>query len=179
MNVKNITDKERRKYEKIWKAHDYRSNKAEIFADLLFNSHQVYGRCLDIGCGDGITVRRLLEKKIDCHGVDITLNGIDAPNVYSMSKYTEAPAWAMPFPSDSFDFSFSTDVLEHLPPELVQRSIAEISRITGLKTIHQISTRPAVKKYSGYEVHLTVQPLEWWERMFRKYCMVPYELCEA
>jgi len=168
---------EKIKYETIWKEHEYESNTAFNFATYLKDI--VIGRCLDLGCGNGTTVLRLRDLDIDCHGVDITLAGVpdEVKNIIP-HRFHEAPIWQTKFKPDLFQYSFSTDVMEHIPTEMVPRTIREISRITTMKTIHQICTRDAVKNYSGYKVHLTVRDIDWWEFMFKKYCIVPYELKE-
>jgi ubiquinone/menaquinone biosynthesis C-methylase UbiE len=157
---------EKTKYEVIWQKGSYRSASAEPFG--LYLKDIVKGKCLDIGCGDGTTMNLLnKDRHIHCYGVDITTDQLES----KVRIYT-APAWDMPFSKDSFDFTFSTDVLEHLPPEKIAQTIYEISRITSMKTIHQIATFPMRGE------HLTVQPIEWWQEQFEKFCEVPFELQE-
>lgn len=160
----SVDKSEKQKYEEIWAAGSYRSQSARPFA--LYLKNYVKGRCLDIGCGDGVTMRTLnKDRHIHCHGVDITTDQLkDKTFIYT------APAWDMLFPKNEFDFTFSTDVLEHLPPDKIEQTIYEIARVTRLKTIHQIAT------FKMGNEHLTVQPIEWWRQMFELYCDVPFEL---
>ena len=177
MDVRQITREERAKYKEIWLNYDYRSNTALMFAELLVNVKGINGICLDIGCGDGSTVRRLRNLfSIDCYGVDITLAGMP---MYEAPIYRQAPAWKLPYRDNYFDYTFSTDVFEHIPPEMVTDTIREIDRITATKTTHQICTRDAVQDYCGHKVHLTIQPIEWWGKQFDKYYKGNYEIIEV
>jgi ubiquinone/menaquinone biosynthesis C-methylase UbiE len=81
--------------------------------------------------------------------------------------FFEAPAWRTNFADMQFEYTCSTDVLEHIPTELIDDTIKEIYRLTKRKTIHVISTEPD-KKYNGHEVHLTVKPIEWWREQFAR-----------
>lgn len=85
-------------------------------------------------------------------------------------------AWEMPFRNKRFDFTFSTDVLEHLPTEFIEQTMKEIARVTRRKTFHLIATCAAVTEYKGEQVHLTVRPPEWWNEQFAMFCDVDHEL---
>jgi hypothetical protein len=158
---------EKEKYEDIWgRRGNYRSASALPFARFL--NTRIYGRCLDIGCGDCTTLNYLNRNPgIKCEGLDITIGQCN-----TKARVHEAPVWDMPFDCNQFKFTFSTDVLEHLPTEKVEEAIIEISDITEIKTIHQIAT------FQMRNEHLTVQPIEWWNEQFEKFCKVPFELQE-
>ena len=147
-----IEQAEKAKYEKIYSQGSYRSQSAEPFALLLKNRYDLTGLCLDIGCGDAATVNILRDFGIDIRGVDITLDGAKAAGSQLCLLY-EAPAWNMGWPSRHFDYTFSTDLLEHIPTEMVVPTIREIARITKVCTIHQIATFPM------RDEHLTVRAM--------------------
>lgn len=117
-------------------------------------------RLLEIGCGHGRLVKTLRKQGWDCTGVDITLGGIEG----STRGFVSNPVWNMNKLKDkNFDFSFSFDVLEHIPLGYKQRAIEEIYRVTLYETFHTISTRMSI-----YEpgLHKTVQRIISWRKDF-------------
>jgi len=161
---------EREKYYHLWEQGDYTSNSAINYANELIG--KVGGYVLEIGCGKGVSMDILNKQRgVKCTGVDITLNGYegDAP-------VFEAPVWEMPFPDKCFDYSFSTDVMEHIPMEMIEKSLKEIDRVTRHKTFHFISTKVALTKYKGEQVHLIVKPDDWWMAQFGRMCGIEAEL---
>ncbi len=123
-------------------------------------------RILEIGCGHGRIMRYLAEKGFDVTGMDITLAGLPGYKTGEVDPmFHEAPVWGMPFKDDQFDFTFSTDVLEHLPRGTVEQSIQEIYRVTKEETFHCVSTGDD-PNYP--EAHKTVKPIAWWVKKFTR-----------
>lgn len=176
---KEIAQAEKAKYEKLWKSGSYRSQSAEPFADLLLNEIGITGDCLEIGFGDGTTMAMVNGipggRNVNCYGIDITLEGAKTLLRSCWDDYIyEGPVWNMPYKDRTFRYTFSTDLLEHIPTVMIEDTIKEISRVTWKRglTIHQIATFPM-----GNE-HLTVQPMQWWKAKFGHYCEVPFKLIE-
>ena len=119
-------------------------------------------KVLDIGCGDGYLVNRLLKEGVDAYGCDITLAGIPNPS----PRFRQCPAWRLPYKDGEFELTITTDVLEHIPEEMIPQVAREIQRITSRISVHIIATFPE-RKYQGHEVHLTVRPMEWWAQRFK------------
>lgn len=173
-----LNKKEKDKYQEIWQKHnDYSSPNCIEFAKyIILPIHGIIneGRCLDLGCGNGNTVQWLLNHFIDAYGIDITLLGVkkrvgdDYFNNKLKVRFCESPIWAMPYGDNLFHYTFSTDFLEHIPPEKVEESIKEIIRVTRVKTIHCIATFPG-NEYFGHKTHLTIKPLAWWLKLFEKH----------
>ena len=165
---------EKQKYTEIWQSCDYSAGRRRMMG-ILQHLKGASGTCLEIGCGNGELIMELKKTPaIVPAGLDITLAGFK----YNDLECYEAPAWKMPFNNKHWDYSISTDVLEHMPTELIPETLKEINRVTKYKTIHAISTKKAVRDYCGYKVHLTVRPLSWWEEMFKKYVKIDYKLME-
>ena len=157
-NIVHINEKE--KYEWLWR-NGYKPSKcALLLADYVAKSCNPEWRLLDIGCGDGLTVYSLRKQRFNCQGLDITLAGLKN----GKDGFKEESAWQMSYPDDSFDFTFSTDLLEHLPPEFVDDSIAEIFRVTRYRTFHSIANFADVR--AGRVLHLIREPVEWWRAKF-------------
>lgn len=69
-------------------------------------------------------------------------------------------------PEGTFDMVICTDVMEHVPEEDVGKVLAELLNYTDKVLYLSIATYPASKKFSnGNNVHLTIKPKEWWEKM--------------
>lgn len=154
---------EKDKYTDIWNSNDYASGNNLGFAETLINKYRIGGRCLEIGAGNGILINELQSRGIQVHGLDITMTGFKAKTIG-----IEAPAWETGLPDKSYDYTFSKDTLEHIPENRILQTIKELDRITKKATIHEISTREAVKDYNNHKVHLTVRPIDWWRQQFRK-----------
>jgi ubiquinone/menaquinone biosynthesis C-methylase UbiE len=162
----DISESEKEKYKMIWARKDYTSQSAVPYAEYL--KDKVGGMVLEIGCGKGISLDILnKERGICCVGSDIVINGYKGG-----AGVTEAPAWDLPYAKDSFDYTFSTDVLEHIPTNMIGPTLREINRVTRNKTFHQIATF-----HMGIE-HLTVESIEWWEKLFSYHMSVLFELTE-
>jgi cyclopropane fatty-acyl-phospholipid synthase-like methyltransferase len=136
------------------------------FAEFVSLKIPFYKDILEIGCGNGITLKWLKEFYNVC-GNDITIkpaikNGIDYGCLY------EYPIWKFP-KTEKFDYTISTDVLEHIPIEKIDESIKRIIEISKKGTIHAICTRAAETKYEGKQVHLTVKPIWWWRKKFKEH----------
>jgi hypothetical protein len=61
----------------------------------------------------------------------------------------QGPLHAIPFPSRAFDLVFSTEVLEHVPPELAQKSVDELVRCAKQHVLATISLRPSALDVPG------------------------------
>lgn len=91
------------------------------------------GRCLDLGCGDGLIMEFLKGQMNlqDVSGVDIDPQETalaESRNIYS-AVHTGSAA-DIPEDSNTFDFAFSNSVLEHIPN--IEEVIGEVARV--LKT---------------------------------------------
>jgi len=159
----NITFSEQSKYKEQWQS-GYKPSQCALFLPEYIHKMALTGESLlEIGCGDGGTIRGLNNKGHTCIGADITLAGINGDR----SGFIEAPVWRMPFKDEQFDLTFSTDVLEHLPSNFIEPAIKEICRVTRRKTFHVIANFNDQR--NGVELHLTVRPAEWWIQMFAQH----------
>lgn len=101
---------------------------------------------LDYGCGKGeqYSIRKLHK----FWGVE--------PTLYDIATYPEKP-------EGTFDGVICTDVLEHVPEELVKDTIAELFSYARKFVFMSICTRDAKKTLpDGRNAHLTVRPQQWW-----------------
>jgi len=107
------------------------------------------GDLIDVGCGPGMLVRRLL----DTRGADFKFTGCDispamvaaaaeriagAPNASNV-RLMVAPIEDIPIPDESFDATVATGVLEYADANQGLRELARITRPGGLVVITMLN----------------------------------------
>lgn len=153
---------EKKKYDDCWSTGYKRSQCALPLVNHVLGIVQPGETVLDIGCGDGTTVDGLRAMGVKATGVDITLRGLAKP----MPGMFEAPVWDLPFDDGQFDCTVSTDVLEHIPTDMIPAAIKEIYRVTKKRTFHVVALFDGIR--NGVVLHMTVKPIEWWVRQFEQ-----------
>ncbi len=111
---------------------------------LLEDCHEV----LDYGCGKGSLAATM--RRTGAFHVREYDPGIRGKDGYQL------PA----------DLVVCTDVLEHVEPECIDRTLREIRKLTKKLLFAVISTRPAGHiLHDGRNAHFIVQPNDWWLKM--------------
>ncbi|MBN1821370.1 MAG: class I SAM-dependent methyltransferase [Prolixibacteraceae bacterium] len=80
---------------------------------------------LDVGCGNGI-ITNSLNEEYDVTGADLS----DIALSYVKGKKIMCSCDSIPVANESFDMVFSSEMLEHLPDEVLSKAIEEFKRIT-------------------------------------------------
>lgn len=157
-----------------WQQQEFfETGKAEIAKALdqlqTLGVQLTYGRCLDFGCGVGRLTQALQEHFAECDGVDIAPSMIEAAQRYN--QYPETCRYHLNgvadlrlFADQSFDFIYSTLVLQHMQPEYSKSYIAEFMRILkpGGVAYFQAPSEVNTRIYdqalpeSGYRAQITV-----------------------
>lgn len=121
------------------------------------------GTLVDIGCGTGRAA-----KALDKGGFKATLMDFahNAPEV--VLPYVQCNIFGK-WPDRRWDYGYCCDVMEHLPPEKVDKALKNIFEHCDkvFFTIHfgQDNFGAAI----GHPLHLTVQPFTWWRDKLREY----------
>lgn len=171
---------EKEKYINAWKDGSENNSRTAIhLIPYLKRIIKSDWKILDLGCGNGLNVELLRQSGFNqIYGVDITLEGLnknhpintfgqELPDFVPQKEfYTEAPLWSLPFEDKSFDFTYSIDVMEHIPPEKIKDTIQEIYRITKIGTFHCIATFS--DKRRNFDFHLIIQPIDKWIKQFKE-----------
>jgi ubiquinone/menaquinone biosynthesis C-methylase UbiE len=92
---------------------------------------------LDVGCSHGFAVQSLWLAGISSNGVDISKVAVNIANQNRTEGrkcqyepcFKQADAAHLPFADKAFDGILSTDVLEHVQPEEVHATCAELARV--------------------------------------------------
>ncbi|MEJ2633718.1 MAG: class I SAM-dependent methyltransferase [Calditrichia bacterium] len=79
---------------------------------------------LDVGCGNGI-LSNAFPERYQITGIDYSLEALR----FVLGKKIQGSSDQMPVKNQSFDMIFSSELLEHLPTELLHRTIREFQRI--------------------------------------------------
>lgn len=94
--------------------------------------HAPAANALDVGAGTGLLAERLTDSGIAVVALDPFPRMLDRlrarrPEISTVVGQGEA----IPFPDDAFDLTYSVAVMHHIArPELVQRTLAEMVRVT-------------------------------------------------
>jgi len=109
---------------------------------------------VDFGCGSNAFIRELRRRGADGLGLDFANAEADIL----------APMHAVPLAAGIADVVTSFDALEHLLPEDVDPTLAEMRRVArpGAAFVLSISTRPSRITAHGENLHPTVRLRTWW-----------------
>jgi ubiquinone/menaquinone biosynthesis C-methylase UbiE len=150
-------------YKKIWqvragklKSSHNLSDVSELYArqttDYILTQVNLNAKILEYGCGFGRNIKGLEEKldeSSEIHGVDISL-----PALKDGEKYTHGKSFlhhvdgiTIPFEDSYFDFSFTSAVLEHIPPKDFSKICEELLRVTKKTILHIEASRTYYTKY--------------------------------
>ena len=97
--------------------------------------------CLDIGCGIGVVHPFMLAEVKHLAGVDVSEEAIEIASATNEGVvYRVQREQALPFESDSFDFSSTTCVMHHVAPDQWRTFVSEAWRVTrpgGLFSVYE------------------------------------------
>jgi SAM-dependent methyltransferase len=125
---------------------------------------------LDVGSGVGHGVELLNKQGKEVTGVEVSPFAAATARAYGRNV-VEGSALSLPFPDASFDLVLSSDVMEHLHPDDVEQAIKEQVRVSRKYLAHRINDALATSHWNdlvGFNMHLTVKPIEWWIQQYQK-----------
>lgn len=98
---------------------------------------------LDVGCGEGFTLKKLEEKRIgkNNEGIDFSEDAIRLGNeIYPQLKLAIGDVYDLKFKDNSFDVAVCTEVLEHLEDPV--KAVSEIKRVTKKYIVFSVPNEP-------------------------------------
>ena len=150
---------------------------ATSFIEWICKNVPKGSKVLDVGCATGVAVKALQDSGYLVKGVDISSEAVSQGTARGVEGLITAPADGLPFEDGTFDVVLSTDVMEHLPVELVPKALKEMVRVSSPEAsiLLKIATRvESNKKYQeitlkhGYKnLHLTAESFEKWCTFFQ------------
>jgi len=164
-----MTEKE--KYECIWNLPGYRryspgENHVETFLKFISPNSIIN----DYGCGTG---RASLKMKKAGHKVlmiDIASNALDEEVKQALDnqlKFVCKDLRNMNFDVPSSDWGYCCDVMEHIPPDDINKVLKAI-KLRSPNIYFSIAGGPSAK-WKGMDLHLTQRTQAWWERKLSQY----------
>ncbi len=168
-SLDDLEAQERDKYLNVWGYSSYR-NQADG-APVVDRAFELMGckpgeTLIDWGCGTGLPAAQLAALGLVVTGFDIAANclneGIDIPLVVGC-------LWSPPAGLEA-DYGFSTDVMEHIPPDAIDLAFDAIAARTRKAAYIQVDTAPDIsgpRMNPPTTLHLTVEPSEWWTEQLR------------
>lgn len=93
------------------------------------------GNILDYGCGPGFLIEKLLERRLECWGLDSVESNVKIIKTkFSENPYFKGAYYAGALPTtiadNQFDVVFLIETIEHLLPDDLHAILKEIHRIT-------------------------------------------------
>lgn len=100
-------------------------------------------KILDVGCGEGVGLNRLMDK-----GIGKNLEGIDyskealilAKKFYPGIKFKQGDIYCLPYGENEFDLIICSEVLEHL--DKPEKAVAEMKRVTNKFLLFSVPNEP-------------------------------------
>lgn len=163
-NATPISEEE--KYQLMWGNPEYRiMSPGENVASTFVRLCRPTGKVIDFGCGTGRGSLAIAKEAIcDLLLVDFTTNSRD-PEAIDLPFLCADISKPMDIRGD---YGFCADVMEHIPPELVEKTIKNIMEVTPC-TFFQISLVPDnLGGLIGHPLHLSVHSFEWWSDLFAR-----------
>jgi len=153
---------EAEKYRRIWEREEYRR-----VSPGMMETERAWRVCgmepgqtlHDFGAGTGRAARRFADKGMSVLAIDHADNALEVA-----VPFIKTCLWDMQDLPEA-DHGFCCDVMEHIPEQRVQDTLAAIRAKVRKSCYFRIATRPdQLGKLIGQPLHLTVRSGEWWRR---------------
>ena len=120
------------------------------------------GSILDVGCGMGAVVKEFCKRGIEAYGVDVASKPIEYNNKEVPDHFFNNSILELPFKDNNFNTVITTDCLEHIRTEDIDKAIKELFRVTK----RNFYVRLSMREDCDSRWHLTIKDREWWEKRF-------------
>jgi len=172
---------EKRKYQKIWNHKNYGIVSPGMFFFSLFEKFfekkiKANDLLTDFGCGSAQLLRKYLSYNLQVQLIDITKNclGEDAKLLLHLFKestrFFEASLWNLPKEVKKSQWMICADVLEHIPTEKLEETLAGIAKCHyggGLFCIAMYED--TYGKAIGQPLHLSIFDEKKWKELLSKH----------
>lgn len=152
------------KYELVYKDEGYQNGAVGLNCSEIALLQIKFKSVLDVGCGMGYAVVRFLKNGKDAKGIEVSdyLFKTFLKPLARLDVVQKGRIQKIPFPADSFDLVFCTDVLEHIPESDVRQALSELVRVSKKHLFLTVSLRDAVC-FKELKLHETIRPVGWWD----------------
>ena len=164
-----VVAKERNKYERMWRHPAYSGYSPGEAALPQFTLPRPGDSLLDAGCGTGRAGLRFAQRGVNVTLLDLTLMGLDHGEINAARlrsalhlETLESPIHEL-YRATLFDWIYCVDVLEHIPPSLLPRTLDALASITRKGGYLQVACfDDACGRLINETLHMTVRRPEWW-----------------
>lgn len=174
----DVAAAERSKYEQVWRRAAYRrGSPGEFWAwQFIKLARPARGESIvDFGCGPGRAALMFERFGLDVRLlVDIAANCLDRDVAAELgARLLVAPLWDLPPGTPAADWGFCVDVMEHIPPERVDDTLAAILAASRRCFFHIcLRADHFGPKLLGEPLHLTVRPFAWWRSTLARHGII-------
>ena len=116
--------------------------------------------CIDVGCGSGEVLLEMSKLGVSCVGFDNSSAALEICRERGLEVH-QLDLTAGTKPTKSADLVISTEVAEHLPPEIADAYVAYL--VASGDVIYMTAATPG----QGGTMHLNEQPYEYWIEKFQ------------
>jgi hypothetical protein len=126
-----------------------RASSIPNIVDTIINKYNI-NSILDFGCGKGLTSNTI-------------------KNTYpNINLFSYDPVTSPIILPDAVDLIYSSDVLEHVEPELLDETLHDLCNRATRYQYHLIACHPAKKSLSdGRNAHLIIENPKWWKHKIK------------
>jgi len=125
---------------------------------------------LDVGCGIGYLVKELNLRGVPTKGVD-SAQALKDRFWGILEPMFLADATSLPFKNGEFDLVTSSDFLEHVPEENLDKVLSEMRRVCSGTILSRVAYEAKLtSRQSLY--HVTNKSKEWWEEKVKPYGVI-------
>lgn len=167
-NVKMMTapvaEREAWKYRQMWADDCYRNAPGLEHVGQAWElmALETGAKVVDFGCGTGRSLASFRDLGAAVLGVDIATNCMDPELTIPLCI---APLWEAKVSGDA---GYCTDVMEHIPPEFVERTLNNIMASVPKCFFRIDFDKDQCGAVIGETLHLSVHSFEWWRDTFRR-----------
>jgi len=124
---------------------------------------------LDVGASIGAAVSTLRKYGKEAMGLEASLVAVNKADILNRPVMW-GESTKLPFADKHVDVVMSTDMLEHLKPEDVDKTVEEFHRVARDYIAIKVSSEPERagwgKRVGVDDLHLTQKPVYWWRNKF-------------
>lgn len=127
---------------------------------------------LDFGCAKGFVVKALRMLRRDAEGIDVSAYAIEQADK-DVAGYchlvNDLNTWSL---VRSFDHVIAKDVLEHVPYEMIEETVAALARMThSLMVVVPLGRngRYVIEAYERDVTHVIREEAHWWLALFERF----------
>jgi 2-polyprenyl-3-methyl-5-hydroxy-6-metoxy-1,4-benzoquinol methylase len=150
-------------YDEAYDSGHYHPINGPMIWESLRDQGIKFTKGLDVGCGTGQGIKEMRDAGYDLWGADIADNR-KIWEGFGISDYCiTAPAHRLPYNDNEFDLVLCSDVMEHIPEDLIEDSFKEMLRVGSKEFVFTICLQKENQPLMGFiHTHVTVKDYEWW-----------------